>query len=96
MKFSFEHTNTRKFFSNFIFRLPLIEFFHVSWTKNLNLLELLVMGARFWFSYFDLSKYLDHTQYFKMLLLQCGHKKAKVQATVTRLDEDEHLICLAT
>ena len=46
--------------------------------------------------YFVISKYLDYTQYCMMLLEQCGHIVARVQATVTKFVVDEIHVCLVT
>ena len=40
-------------------------------------------GARTWSFYFVISKYLDYTQYYMMLLEQCGHIAVKDLVTVT-------------
>ena len=41
------------------------------------------MGTRTWSFYFVISKYLDYTQYYMMLLEQCGHIVVKDLVTVT-------------
>ena len=71
-----------------------LDFLYVRWTKNLNLVEPLVIESRSWSFYFVTPKYLDHMQYYMMLLEQCGHLVAKVQATDTRLGEDQINFCL--
>ena len=40
------------------------------------------MGTRTWCFYFVISKYLDHTQYYILLLEQCGHIVLKDLVTV--------------
>ena len=45
--------------------------------------EPLVMETRTWSFYFVISKYLDYTQYYMMLLEQCGHIVVKDLVTVT-------------
>ena len=61
----------------------ILEFLYVRWTKNLNLVEPLVMGSRTWSSYFVISKYLDYTQNYMMLLEQSEHIVVKDLVTVT-------------
>ena len=51
----------------------ILDFLYVRWTKNINLVEPLVMGTRTWNYFFVNSKYLDYTQYYMMRLDQCGH-----------------------
>ena len=46
----------------------ILDFLYMRWTKSLNLVEPLVMGTRTWSLYFVISKYLDYTQYYMMLL----------------------------
>ena len=50
----------------------ILDFLHVRWTKNWNLVEPLVMGTRTGSFYFVISKSLDYTQSYMMLLEQCG------------------------
>ena len=51
--------------------------------RNFNLVEPLVKGTPTWSLFFVISKLLDHMQYYMMLLEQCGHIVANVQATFT-------------
>ena len=67
---------------------------YVRWTKNLSLVEPLVMVTHTWSFYFVTSNYLDYMQYYMMLQEQCEHIVAKVQATGTWLDEDRIHVCL--
>ena len=95
---SFEHISVRKnLFLRESFcwesRLSLPE---MDLTKNIKLVEPLVVVTLTWISYFVFSKYLDYMQYCTMLLEQCGRKVVKVQATVTWLDEKQILVCLVT
>ena len=92
-KLSFEHNSVRKnlFLSACSVRIQ--DFLYVRWTKNLNLVEPLVMGTRTWNYYFVISKYLDYTQYYLMPPEQCGHIVAKDVVTVTWLDEDQIHVC---
>ena len=70
-----------------------VDFIYVGWTTtNLNLVEPLVMGTRTWSFSSVVSKYLDYTQYYMMLLEQCGHIVAKFQATFTWLGEDQIML----
>ena len=71
-----------------------LDFLYVSWTKNLYLVEPLVIETRTWNSHFVIWKYLDYMQYYMVLLEQCRHKVAKVHAIVTWLGEDQFLACL--
>ena len=89
LKLSFEHNIVRKNpFLSACFcwdsRLSLREMDQI-----LELVEPLVMGTRNWNFYFLISKYLDYTQSYMILLEQCGHIVTKVQATATWLDEDQ-------
>ena len=59
------------------------DFLYVRWTKTLILVEPMVMGTRTWSFYFVISKYLDYTQYYMMLLERCGHIVVKDLITVT-------------
>ena len=61
----------------------ILDFLYVSWTKNLYLVEPLVMGTGTLSFYFVTSKYLDYTQYYTVLLEQCGHMFVKGLATGT-------------
>ena len=54
------------------------------------------MGTRTWSFYFVISKYLDYTQHYMMLLEQCGHVVVKDLVTVRRLDEDQIHVCSVT
>ena len=80
---SFEHNSVRKnlFLTACIFWDSGLSLREVE--KNLNLLETMVMETRTWSFYFGISKYLDYTQCYMMLLEQCGHIVAKVEVTVT-------------
>ena len=49
--------------------------------QKLNLMEPLVMVTRTWTFYIVISNYLDFMQNRMMLLEQCGHIVAKVQAS---------------
>ena len=85
----FEHNSVRiNFFLSSCFcgdsRLSIREM-----DQKLNLVEALVMGTRAWSFYFFISKYLDYTQYYMMLLEQCGHIVVEDLVTVKRLDEDQ-------
>ena len=55
-----------------MFLLGLKDFRFVRWTKILFLVEPFVMGTRTCSFYYAISIYLDYTQYYKMLLEQCG------------------------
>ena len=46
--------------------------------------------------FFVISKYLDYTQYYMMLMEQYGHKVVKDLATVILLDEGQIVACLVT
>ena len=61
----------------------ILDFLYVRWTKNLKLVEPLVMGTRTWSSHFVISKSLDYTQYYMFLLQQCDNIVAEVETTVT-------------
>ena len=61
----------------------ILDFLYVRWTKNLNLVEPLVMGTRTWSFHFVISKNLDYTQYYMMLLEQFGHIAVKDLVNVT-------------
>ena len=74
----------------------ILDFYYVRWTKNLNLVEPLVMGTRNWNFCVVISKYLDYTQYYMVLLEQCVRIVAKVQATATWLHEDQIHVCLVS
>ena len=93
---SFEHNRVRK--KSFLKHVSvgIRDFLYVRWTKNLNLVEPLVMGTRTWSFYFVISEYLNYTQNYMMLLEQCGHIVVKDLLTVTRLDEDQIHVCLVT
>ena len=52
------------------------------WTKNLNMVDSLVMEILNWTLYFVTLKYSDNTQYYIMLLEQFDHIVAKDLATV--------------
>ena len=64
----------------------IVHFHYVRRTRNLNLVEPLVIGTRNWSSYFVISKYSHYMQYYMLLLEQCRHIVAKGLATVTLLD----------
>ena len=83
LKLSIEHNSVRKnLFINACFcwdsRLSLREMY-----QNFKFGGPLVMGTPTWKFYFVISKYLDYTQYYMMLLEKCGHLVAKVQNTAT-------------
>ena len=61
----------------------ILEFLYMRWTKNLNLVDSLVMEILISIMYFVTPKYSDYTQYYMMLLEQFDHIVAKVQATAT-------------
>ena len=61
----------------------ILDFLYVRWTKTLNMVEPLVMGTSTWSFYVVISKYLDYTQYYMMMLEQCGHIVVKDLVTVT-------------
>ena len=54
------------------------------------------METRTWGFHFVTSKCLDYMQYDMKLLEQYGYTTAKVDVTVTRLDEDQNHVCLVT
>ena len=56
----------------------------------------MVMGIYPWSYYFVISKFSDYMEYYVMVLEQCGHIVARVQATVTRLGEDQIHVCSVT
>ena len=56
----------------------------------------MVVVTSTWSSFSAISKQSDYMQYYIMLLEQCGHIVAKVQATVTWLNEDQIQVCLVT
>ena len=60
-----------------------LDFLYVTWTKNSNLVEPLAMGTSTWSFYFVISKYLDYTQNYMMMLEQCVHIVVKDLVTVT-------------
>ena len=83
LKLSFEHNSVRK-------SLFLSACF--CWDSRFSLREMdqkykfggtIGYETRTWNYYFVNSKYLDYTQSYMMLLEQCGHTVAKVQATAT-------------
>ena len=83
-KMTFEHNSVRKnLFLSSCFRwdsrLSLRE---MDVTKNLNLVDSLVMEILIWTLYFDTPKYSDYTQYYMMLLEQFDQIVAKDLATV--------------
>ena len=85
LKMSFEHISVRKnLFLSACF-CQKSRLFYIRCTKNLNLVEPLVMRTRTWSFNFVISKCLEYTQYYMMLLEQWGHIVAKVDATITRL-----------
>ena len=57
------------------------DFLYVRWTKNLDLLESLVMETLVWTLYFVFRKYLDSMQDYTMLLELFDHTVAKDLAT---------------
>ena len=68
LKLSFEHSKCRKkLFFWWQVSVGILDFLHVSKTKNINLVEPLVMVTRTWSSYFVFLKYLVYMQYFMML-----------------------------
>ena len=67
------------------------DFLYVRPTRKLHLVEILVLVTCAWSSDFVFSKNLDYTQYYMMLLEQYEHLVAKVQATVTWLDENQFM-----
>ena len=66
------------------------------WTKNLFLVDSLVMEVLIWTLYFVTPKHSDYTQYYMMLLEQFDYIVAKDLITVISLDEDQILACLVT
>ena len=81
-KKSFEHNSVRK---------NLFQSECFCWDSRISLREMdqkfkfdgtIGYGTRTWSSYFVISKYLDYTQYYMMLLEQCGHIVVKDLATV--------------
>ena len=66
-------------------------FLYLRWTKSLNLVELLVTGTRTWSFHFVVSKYLDYTHYYMILLEQYGHIVVKDLATVIWLDRTKFM-----
>ena len=72
------------------------DFLYVSWTKNLNLVEKLVMETPTCSLYFATPKYSDYMQYYTMLLEQFDYKPEKDLATATRLFEVQTVVCLVT
>ncbi len=60
-----------------------LDFLYMRWTKNLNLVDSLVMEILNWTLYFDTPKYSEYTQYYMMLLEQFNHIVAKDLATAT-------------
>ena len=73
----------------------ILDFLYVRWTKNLKLVEPLVMCTCAWSSFFVTSNSLQYVKSYMMLHQQCGHILVKVQATVT-FDEDQIHVCLVT
>ena len=82
LKMSFEHNSVRK-------NLFLSACF--CWNSKLSLRQMgqtlefdgtIGYGTRTWSFYFVISKYLEYTQYFMMLLEQCGHIVVKDLVTV--------------
>ena len=55
-------------------------------------MEPLVMKTRNWSFFFVISKFLDYTQFYMMLLEQCGQIVVKDLATVIWLDEAKFLL----
>ena len=68
----------------------------MKWTKNLNLVDSLVMEILVWTLFFVTRNYLDCMQHYTMLLEQFDHKVAKDQATAIGLGEDQIHVCLIT
>ena len=54
----------------------------------------MVMGTSTWSLNILNPKKLEYMQYYMMLEEQCDHLVAKAQATVTRTNEDQILVCL--
>ena len=78
------------------FSIGFLDFPHLRWSKNLFLMKLMVKVACTSSFCFVFSKYLDYMQYYMMLLEQCRHIAAKVQDTVSWLEEDQRHVCLVT
>ena len=90
------HLNTKVFTKKFLgvhVSVRTLDFLYVRWTKNLDLVEPLVMGTHTLYFFLVISKFLDSTQYYMMLLEQCRHILAKVQVTVKWLDQDQIHVC---
>ena len=89
LEVSFDHNSVRKnpFLSGYFCRIS--RFFYVRRTKNLSLMEPLVMATRIWSSYSVISNFLDYIKNYLMLLKPCGHIKVKGLATFTWLDDDQ-------
>ena len=74
----------------------MLKFLHGSWTKNITLMEPLVMRTGSWHLHFVTPEYLNHMQNYMMLLKHCDHTVVKVLASVTWLLEDHIKVCLVT
>ena len=61
----------------------ILDFLYAKWTKNLNLVEPLVMEIPIWTLSFATPKYSDCMQYYTMLLEQFDSKPVKDLATGT-------------
>ena len=65
---SFEHNNVRKnLFLSACFCVGILGFLYMRWTKNLNLVDSLVMEIPNWALYFVTPEYSDYTQYYAVL-----------------------------
>ena len=72
-----------------------LDFLYVRRTKNLGLVELLVMVTRTGSAYLVISKFSDYLQNYMMPLEQCGHKVVRSPATITWLDEDRFHVAVS-
>ena len=61
----------------------ILDFLYMRSTKNINLVDSLVMGIVIWTLYFVTPKYSNYTQYYMMLLEQFDNIVAKDLATAT-------------
>ena len=71
-------------------------FRYVRWSKNLILVEPLVVATHTWSSSFIISKHLDSMQYYMRVKRYCGHRVVKGLATVGHLDKEQFDVCLVT
>ena len=83
LKMPFERNSVRKNLLLSAVSVGILDFLYVRWTKNLNLVEPLVMETRTWTLFFATPKYLDYMQLYKMLLEQFGYKPVKDLALAT-------------